>query len=125
MLFLDTDSDANAQQDREISFYLYGGSERYRLKQEAILGFGGVRMLDALGFKVRKYHMNEGHSSLLAVELMRKHGWMWRRCVSFAFYHAYASGGRADKFNYDLVAEVLQTLDLSTLKKYGGEERST
>ena len=59
----------NEQQDREITYYLYGGDERYRLKQEAILGFGGVRMLDALGFRVRKYHMNEGHSSFLAVEL--------------------------------------------------------
>lgn len=73
VLFLDTDFDANAQQDREITYYLYGGDERYRLKQEAILGFGGVRMLDALGFHVRKYHMNEGHSSFLAVELLRKY----------------------------------------------------
>ena len=65
VLFLDTDFEGNTPEDREITFYLYGGDERYRLKQEAILGFGGVRMLDALGFKVRKYHMNEGHSSLL------------------------------------------------------------
>ena len=74
VLFLDTDCDGNTPEDREITFYLYGGNEKYRLKQEAILGFGGVRMLEALGFRVRKYHMNEGHSSLLAVELLRKNG---------------------------------------------------
>jgi len=59
-----------ALEDREISFYLYGGNEKYRLKQEIILGFGGVRMLDALGFRIRKYHMNEGHSALLTLELL-------------------------------------------------------
>jgi len=46
VLFLDTDLEMNTQEDREISFYLYGGDERYRLKQEAILGFGGVRILE-------------------------------------------------------------------------------
>src|SRR5665647_1188552 len=55
VIFLDTDHEGNTPDDREITFYLYGGNERYRLKQEAILGFGGVRMLDALGFKIRKY----------------------------------------------------------------------
>src|SRR4030067_3819109 len=42
VLFLDTDFDGNTDEDREITFYLYGGNERYRLKQEVILGFGGV-----------------------------------------------------------------------------------
>ena len=74
VIFLDTDNDGNTLEDREITFYLYGGNERYRLKQEAILGFGGVRMLDALGFRIRKYHMNEGHSSFLSVELLHKFG---------------------------------------------------
>jgi len=66
--FLDMDVEGNSPEDREITSHLYGGDERYRLKQEIVLGIGGVRMLDKLGVKVRKYHINEGHSSLLALE---------------------------------------------------------
>ncbi len=124
VFFLDTDLDCNAPQDREITFYLYGGNERYRLKQEAVLGLAGVRMLDALGFKVRKYHMNEGHSSLLAVELLRKYDMdeqkVKEQCVFTT--HTPLEAGH-DKFNFDLVKEVLQTTDLAILEKYGGESR--
>jgi glycogen phosphorylase len=124
VLFLDTDFDANAMQDREITYYLYGGDERYRLKQEAILGFGGVRMLDALGFHVRKYHMNEGHSSFLAVELMRKYAMDEEKVKELCVFttHTPVEAGH-DRFNYGLVREVLETVDLSLLKDYGGEER--
>ena len=124
VLFLDTDCEGNTPEDREITFYLYGGNERYRLKQEAILGFGGVRMLDALGFKVRKYHMNEGHSSLLSVELLRKCGGDADKVRELCIFttHTPVEAGH-DKFSYDLVAEVLQTADLVTLKEYGGCER--
>jgi starch phosphorylase len=124
VLFLDTDLDANEPQDREISFYLYGGDERYRLKQEAILGFGGVRMLDALGFHVRKYHMNEGHSSFLAVELMRKYAMDEEKVKELCVFttHTPVEAGH-DRFSYGLVREVLETIDLSLLKDCGGEER--
>jgi starch phosphorylase len=57
--------------DRQLTHYLYGGDETYRIKQEMVLGIGGVRMLNALGFRVRQYHMNEGHSAFLALELLR------------------------------------------------------
>ena len=124
VLFLDTDFEPNTPEDREIAFYLYGGNERYRLKQEAILGFGGVRMLDALGFKVRKYHMNEGHSSFLSVELLRKNGMDAEKVRELCVFttHTPVEAGH-DKFNYDLVSEVLGTVDLATLKQYGGFDR--
>lgn len=124
VLFLDTDFDGNTPEDREITFYLYGGNERYRLKQEAILGFGGVRMLDALGFKVRKYHMNEGHSSLLAVELLHKNGMDAEKVRELCVFttHTPVEAGH-DKFSYDLVGEVLETADLATLNHYGGYDR--
>ena len=124
VLFLDTDLDVNTQEDREISFYLYGGDERYRLKQEAILGFGGVRMLDALGFKVRKYHMNEGHSSFLSVELMHKYAMDKEKVRELCVFttHTPIEAGH-DKFNYELVSQVLETVDLSVLKQYGGKEK--
>jgi starch phosphorylase len=123
VLFLDTDFDANQQLDREISFYLYGGNERYRLKQEAILGFGGVRMLDALGFRVRKYHMNEGHSSFLAVELLRKFDMDEEKVKELCVFttHTPVESGH-DKFSYDLIHEVLETVNIETLKGWGGDE---
>lgn len=72
VLLLDTDLAENRADDREITHSLYGGDDEYRLKQEMVLGFGGVRILRALGFEVSAYHMNEGHSALLGVELMRR-----------------------------------------------------
>ncbi len=71
--FLDTNVKENSEYDREITYFLYGGDEKYRLYQEIILGIGGVLVLDALGYKnIKKYHMNEGHSSLLVLELIKK-----------------------------------------------------
>ena len=70
VLLLDTDLEENDPRDRGITDHLYGGDLRYRLCQEVVLGIGGVRMLRALGYAgIGRYHMNEGHSSLLAVEL--------------------------------------------------------
>ena len=72
VLLLDTDLAENRPEDREITHQLYGGDDAYRLKQEMVLGFGGVRILRALGFEISAYHMNEGHSALLGVELIRR-----------------------------------------------------
>jgi hypothetical protein len=69
--FLDADLPENSEWDRTLTHYLYGGDLHYRLCQEIILGIGGVRMLRALGHQaIERYHMNEGHSSLLALELL-------------------------------------------------------
>lgn len=69
--FLDTDVDPNASDDRALTDVLYGGDPGYRLAQEAVLGIGGVRMLRALGYaEVQRFHLNEGHSSLLVLELL-------------------------------------------------------
>lgn len=67
VLLLDTDLNENDSGDREITHYLYGGDNVYRLKQEIVLGLGGVRLLQAIGFTIRHYHMNEGHSALLGL----------------------------------------------------------
>ena len=123
--FLDTDIETNSPEDREITSLLYGGDERYRLKQEIVLGIGGVRILDALGLDIRKYHMNEGHSSLLALELLQKNGMniekVRKSCVFTT--HTPIDAGH-DKFSYDLVREVLgEPIPLDVLKKLGGQER--
>lgn len=69
--FLDTCLPENSEWDRSITDYLYGGDMHYRLCQETVLGIGGVRMLRALGYEhIERFHMNEGHSSLLTLELL-------------------------------------------------------
>jgi starch phosphorylase len=69
--FLDTDLPENSEWDRTLTHFLYGGDQYYRLCQEVILGIGGVRMLRALGYKnIERFHMNEGHASLLTLELL-------------------------------------------------------
>jgi glycogen phosphorylase len=67
---LDADLPQNDPRDRELTDHLYGGDTDYRLRQEAILGIGGVRMLEALDYDITVYHMNEGHAALLTVGLM-------------------------------------------------------
>ncbi|KYK24304.1 alpha-glucan phosphorylase [Thermoplasmatales archaeon SM1-50] len=70
VFFLDTNVEGNSPYDREITKYLYGGDNRYRLAQEIVLGIGGVRAIDSLGYRnIDKYHMNEGHAALGTLEL--------------------------------------------------------
>ncbi len=70
---LDTQCPENAEQDRELTGYLYGGDGRMRLCQEVVLGLGGVRMLRALGHHgIVRFHMNEGHAALAAVALLEE-----------------------------------------------------
>ncbi len=72
VVLLDTDLPENSPEDRAITHFLYGGDLAYRLTQEIVLGIGGRRMLEALGFRIRAYHLNEGHSALLTLELLRE-----------------------------------------------------
>jgi glycogen phosphorylase len=72
ILLLDTNLDQNSPPDREITDHLYGGDEAYRLKQEIVLGIGGALTLQALGFRIRTYHLNEGHAALLTLHLLRQ-----------------------------------------------------
>jgi starch phosphorylase len=71
--FLDTQVQGNTEWDRSLTDHLYGGDERYRLCQEAVLGMGGVAMLRAQGYKeIQAFHMNEGHSALLSLALLKE-----------------------------------------------------
>ncbi len=72
IIFLDTNTEGNSEYDKAITARLYAGDKRYRLAQEIVLGVGGTRMLESLGYAIKKYHMNEGHSALLTIELLRK-----------------------------------------------------
>jgi starch phosphorylase len=72
VLLLDTNLSENAESDRRLTDFLYGGDDKYRLCQEAILGLGGLRILQMGYDKIQSYHMNEGHSALLALGLLER-----------------------------------------------------
>ncbi len=72
MIFLDTNTPENARaEDRGITSQLYGGDNDMRVRQEIVLGIGGMRALEAMKYKPTVFHMNEGHSAFLALERIR------------------------------------------------------
>jgi len=71
LYLLDTDFEFNQEQDRSVTHHLYGGSRENRLKQEILLGIGGIRALKALGLVPDIYHSNEGHSAFIGLERLR------------------------------------------------------
>jgi len=117
--FLDTAIPENTAYDQSLTDLLYQGDDYYRLCQEAVLGLGGVAMLHALGYhRIQVYHMNEGHSALIALALLEERTWGHRlkaatstdieavqqRCI-FTTHTPVASGH--DRFGLDLVRSVL------------------
>lgn len=136
VILLDTDLPENMPEDRRITHFLYGGDEAYRLKQEMVLGVGGVRMLQSLGFQVSHYHMNEGHSALLGVELLRRYAYATeflrpgqspydiprvRELCNFTTHTPVEAGH--DRFEYGLVKRLIDDfIDLDFLRQLAGEE---
>jgi len=136
VILLDTDLDENNDEDRQITHYLYGDGVGYRLKQEIVLGIGGVLMLQALGFNIRQYHMNEGHSAFLVLELLRRFAYPQedvrpgespydiprvREICKFTSHTPVEVGH--DRFGYDMVQHILgDFIDLGTLKRLAGED---
>lgn len=68
LYLLDTNFDKNREEDRQITYRLYGGDHENRLKQEILLGIGGIRMLQILGVQPKLFHLNEGHSAFMSLE---------------------------------------------------------
>jgi len=136
VLLLDTDLDENTEEDRRITDRLYGGDVAYRFKQEIVLGVGGARLLHALDFNVRQYHLNEGHSALLTLELLRHHAYAAddlrpgdapydipavREICNFTTHTPVAAG--QDKFPYELVYRLLDDfVDRETLHHLAGQD---
>ncbi|MEG1607974.1 MAG: alpha-glucan family phosphorylase [Mucinivorans sp.] len=71
LYLLDTDHDLNLEEDRSITHHLYGGDWDNRLKQEFLLGIGGIRTLETLGVESDVYHCNEGHAAFIGLERIR------------------------------------------------------
>lgn len=129
VFFLDTFLPENDERDRNLTDFLYGGDERYRFCQEIILGPGGFRVLKNLGYSaIELFHLNEGHSSLLTLEVLREEAAragrgtvnkedvaaVRRRCVFTT--HTPVPAGH-DQFSLDLVSEVCEYhQDIANLK---------
>lgn len=73
LYLLDTHVDGNSERARRITDRLYGGDQEHRIRQELVLGVGGVRALRSMGMAPRVYHLNEGHAGFLALERIRAH----------------------------------------------------
>ena len=71
LYLLDSDIDNNNPEDRDVTLRLYGGDQEMRIRQEIVLGMSGVELLKVLGLNPTIYHMNEGHSAFLTLELMK------------------------------------------------------
>ena len=91
LYLLDTNIAANSQEDQDITDELYGGGDEMRIKQEIILGIGGIRALDALGIEPQVVHLNEGHSAFLGLERIRK--LMHKDGLSFDEAHEVCAAG--------------------------------
>ena len=81
LYLLDTDIDLNSALDRQLTLKLYGGNQEMRIAQEVILDVGGMKLLETLNIHPTIYHMNEGHSSFVAIEVIKK--FMQEKNVSF------------------------------------------
>lgn len=121
--FLDTDLPVNHPEDRDITRNLYGGDQAMRMKQEMILGIGGIRMLRTLGITdVGTYHMNEGHCAFLTLELLKECGYnddAVRASCAFTTHTPVAAGH--DVFPYDLAHRLIGEMLPWHIKKLAGD----
>ena len=116
--FLDTDVEENIKDDRIISQRLYSGNKDHRILQEAILGFGGTKLLDELGQNdIKKYHMNEGHCSFLVLHLLEKFNGDMEKVKSLCHFttHTPVPAGH-DHFSENRVKKLLRGLLPEDLK---------
>ena len=85
LYLLDTDVEENDPEDRHITDRLYGGDQEHRIKQEIVLGVGGIRALAALGHPIEVFHLNEGHAAFAILErignVMRRAGLSFEQAV--------------------------------------------
>jgi starch phosphorylase len=113
LYLMDTNVSQNAPWDRDLSARLYGGDQETRIRQEMVLGLGGVRVLRSLGIAPAAWHMNEGHSAFLVLERLRElvhsgqpfeHAvWMIQQSTAFTTHTPVPAGH--DAFPFHLMDE--------------------
>lgn len=124
VVFLDTDLPENEERDRDITKHLYGGDQAMRVRQELVLGVGGIKMLRALGVNdVGTYHMNEGHCAFLTLELLRERGFNdmeVKKSCAFTTHTPVKAGH--DVFPYDMAWGICGDILPWHIKKLAGED---
>jgi len=142
LYLLDCNLPENPSAHREITYQLYSGDKDTRIRQEILLGIGGVRALEALGYEPSVYHLNEGHSMFLCLEringLMNKHGLSFNEAVELVWStnvfttHTPVPAGH-ENFDEKLVEKYLTPMakslgltfkDLMQLGRNGGDTKS-
>jgi len=137
VILLDTNFPENHPEDRGITDVLYGGDEAYRLKQEIVLGIGGTRILRAIGFHIQQYHMNEGHSALLTLQLLHEKAYSpegvrpgearydiprVRELCNFTTHTPVEAGH--DQFSYQLAEATLgDFIEPELMRRFAGDQR--
>ncbi|OGV93018.1 hypothetical protein A3B57_01540 [Microgenomates group bacterium RIFCSPLOWO2_01_FULL_47_10] len=116
LYLLDTETDQNEPADRKVNHALYFGSEESIVKQQLLLGIGGIKLLTALHIEPRLYHVNEGRPAFLHWQLIRK--FMDRNAMSYQEAQTKAKSLTVYT-NHTLVRAGNQAYDISLLKKYG------
>ena len=108
--FLDTFHPKNSEKHLELGLTLYGGDDWVRIRQEYLLGVGGLRLLDKLGLEVDGLHLNEGHCTFALLEMLGK-GWSREQLAKRVLFttHTPVPAGH-DRFEWDAVEEVLGDL---------------
>ena len=108
--FLDTFHPKNSEKHLELGLTLYGGDDWVRIRQEYLLGIGGLRLLDKLGLEVDGLHLNEGHCTFALLEMLGK-GWSREQLAKRVLFttHTPVPAGH-DRFEWEAVEEVLGDL---------------
>ena len=108
--FLDTFHPKNSEKHLELGLTLYGGDDWVRIRQEYLLGVGGLRLLDKLGLEIDGLHLNEGHCTFALLEMLGK-GWSREQLAKRVLFttHTPVPAGH-DRFEWDAVEEVLGDL---------------
>jgi starch phosphorylase len=121
---LDSDVEGNEDWQKRFTHVLYDATPYQRAVQEMILGIGGVRFLEALGYtEIETYHMNEGHASMLTLELLNKFGTqeeVRRRCVFTT--HTPVPAGH-DKFDWSLMLNIFRDRAPENFRDLAGFEQ--
>ena len=115
--FLDTFHPKNSEKHLELGLTLYGGDDWVRIRQEYLLGVGGLRLLDKLGLEVDGLHLNEGHCTFALLEMLGK-GWSREQLAKRVLFttHTPVPAGH-DRFEWEAVEEVLGDLLPSDAKQ--------
>ncbi len=124
IIFLSSDHPDNKRWDRDLTKYLYAADRYTRLGQEMILGIAGVRALEILGYNnLNTYHMNEGHSAFLTLELLRKYEFDAEKVKSLCTFttHTPVPAGH-DHFEYNLAYSTMNKMMPLDIKEYATYE---